>query len=206
MNLDNFRPMKSKIKSSAADAANSFSVSSFQTFNKYVGHTKFELKYLTGRPLEYFLSRQEAHHSTCAMAWCMRETEVARLFTREDLYEFLFRLQILFQSTKLVEYWIIDGYLLSYTYKGLPQVLNLENILMHFGLEAYNHCIAIIPQEKDFLNVCRHPPTSPWRWVIMRILLTSGCRSTVGLRIIQYAHQKLHIRNWPWPNFLPAML
>ena len=139
--MNNFRPMNNKKKSSRANLTDSFSVTSFQTFNKYVGHTKFELKYMSNRLVDYFLSRAEAHPSTCAMAWCMRETEVARLFTREDFYEFLFRLQILFQSSDLVETWMMEGHLVSYTYKGEPHVLNLEDIVMHFGLEAYDHYI-----------------------------------------------------------------
>ena len=141
MNMNKFRPMHNKKKSSRVDVTDPILVSSVQTFNRYVGYTRFELKYMTGRPVEYFLSRGEGLPSTCAMAWCMRETEMARIFTHEDMYEFLFRLQILFQGSDLVESWLTEGSLVSYTFKGEPYVLTLEDIVMHFGFEAYDHYI-----------------------------------------------------------------
>ncbi|MBK7478503.1 MAG: hypothetical protein IPI69_01400 [Bacteroidales bacterium] len=80
--------------------------------------TCLNVKYISGKPHQYFEDFKEPMPSTRAIAWCMARTEVARLFSRDDMHEFLFRLPILFHIRGLVEDWLMDGTLFNYWFRG----------------------------------------------------------------------------------------
>jgi len=107
-----------------------------------------KLKYTTGLPAEYFKYNGEGLPSTYAIIWCMMATGVSRIFTKNDLKEFLFRLPIALNSLDLVETWFMKDRLMNYTYKEKYYVLKLEDVVMHFGLEAYDYYLNYSPREK----------------------------------------------------------
>jgi hypothetical protein len=111
------------------------------------------LIYVKGLPVEYFKYNGEGLPSTYAMIWCMKAADVCRLFTREDLYEFLFRLPIALNSVRPVERWLLKEKLLNYEFRGKPYVLTLEDVVMHFGFEVTDHYINYSPRAKFLENV-----------------------------------------------------
>ena len=98
-----------------------------------------ELKYVKGLPSEYFKYHGEGMPSTYGMLWCMMATGISRIFTKEDMKEFLFRLPVALHSMDLVETWLIKERLMHYKHKENEHVLTLEDVIMHFGIEAYDH-------------------------------------------------------------------
>ena len=111
------------------------------------------LKYVKGLPVEYFKYHGEGLPSTYAMIWCMEAASVCRIFTRDDLNEFLFRLPIALNSIEPVERWLLKEKLLNYEFRGKPCVLTMEDVVMHFGIEVTNHYINYRPREKFLENV-----------------------------------------------------
>jgi hypothetical protein len=99
----------------------------------------YQLKYNSGIPSGYLRYYGEALPSTYAVSWCMREAEIARIFTKEDLYEFFFRLPLVFDLSDLLENWLLGNSLVSYVYKGKQYELKPEDIIMHVGLESYDY-------------------------------------------------------------------
>ena len=97
------------------------------------------LKYVKGVPHEYFNCHGEGLPATYAMLWSLIATGVSRLFTREDMKEFLFRLPLALNSVDLVETWLIKDRLMPYKHREREYVLKLEDVIMHFGLEASDH-------------------------------------------------------------------
>jgi hypothetical protein len=97
------------------------------------------LKYTTGLPIQHFKYYGEGLPSTYAMIWCMMATGVSRIFNKEDMKEFLFRLPIALNSMALIETWFIKDRLMNYKFKEKEYVLRLKDVIMHFGLEAYDH-------------------------------------------------------------------
>jgi hypothetical protein len=93
------------------------------------------LTYTKGTPLEYFKYHGHAPESSYAMLWCMLATGFSRIFTREDMKEFLFRLAITLNSLNLVETWLMKDHLMDYRVKGNSYLLKLEDVAMHLGIE-----------------------------------------------------------------------
>ena len=85
----------------------------------------------------------------------MKATGICRLFKREDLYEFLFRLPVALNSIGPVERWLLREKLLDYEFKGRHFVLTLEEVVMHFGIEVTDHYINYRPRE-EFLKSVGH--------------------------------------------------
>jgi hypothetical protein len=94
------------------------------------------LYYTKGLAADYHRYHREPHPSSYAMVWCMLATGFDRIFTREDMKEFLFRLPIALHSQDLVETWLMNDRLMNYTVKGKDYTLTLEDVVMHFGLEV----------------------------------------------------------------------
>jgi len=115
--------------------------------------SKLNIKYVTGKPVKYQIDFSEPMPSTRAIAWCMSETEVSRLFSKDDVWEFLFRLPILFHLRELVEDWLLGGTLFSYEFRGRQYTLKVEDLAMHFGLEAYDHYLNVTPRDRYIRRV-----------------------------------------------------
>ena len=110
--------------------------------------TCLNVKYISGKPHQYFEDFKEPMPSTRAIAWCMARTEVARLFSMDDMHEFLFRLPILFHIRGLVEDWLMDGTLFNYWFRGREYTLTIDDLAMHCGLEAYDHYLDVTPRDR----------------------------------------------------------
>ena len=82
-------------------------------------------RFTKGLPLYHFQDKNEPLPSSFAMAWCMLATSVSRIFTKEDMREFLFRLAITLHSLDLVENWLMKDGLMSYSVKGKQYVLQV---------------------------------------------------------------------------------
>ena len=102
-------------------------------------HIISELRYVKGVPIEYFKKHNEGMPSTYAMIWCMMATGISRIFTKEDMKEFMFRLPLALHSIDLVETWLIKDRLMHYKHKENEYVLTLDDVMMHFGMEASDH-------------------------------------------------------------------
>lgn len=111
------------------------------------------LRYTKGVPAEYFRYHGEPMPSSYAMAWCMLATGVYRIFSREDLKEFLFRLPVTLNSLGLVETWLLKDRLMNYRVKGKDYTLCLEDVIMHFGLEVIDSYSNMTDREDYLKNV-----------------------------------------------------
>jgi hypothetical protein len=94
-----------------------------------------DLTFTKGMPVDYFEYHGHPPESSYAILWCMLATGFNRIFTRDDMKEFLFRLAITLNSLNLVETWLMKDHLMDYRVKGNNYILKLEDIAMHFGIE-----------------------------------------------------------------------
>jgi hypothetical protein len=114
---------------------------------------KINFSYINGLPMCHFTESGEALPSSYAVAWCMAATLVYRIFTKEDMKEFLFRLAVTLHSVDLLENWLMDDRLMNYTVKEKPYVLHVEDIAMHFGLEIIDAKENLSSRDDYFKNV-----------------------------------------------------
>lgn len=103
-----------------------------------VTEIKINCSYIENYPVQNFNEYKDMASAVFAIDWCMTATFVHRIFTKEDLEEFLFRLPIALHSTGVLENWLLKGYLLKYKFKGRYHVLTLDDIIAHFGIEIYD--------------------------------------------------------------------
>ncbi len=99
---------------------------------------KIDYSYTTGPLLENRKNSGEVHHSSYGMFWCMSATSFYRIFSKEDMREFLFRLAITLHSINLLDNWLINDRLFNYSFKGQHYLMTIQNIINHFGFEAYD--------------------------------------------------------------------
>lgn len=113
--------------------------------------TTFEIKFIPGYHEKYNLEPGEIAPQTFGMYWCMYATGINRIFTSNHLEEFLFRLAIVMENTKLVENWFGWDQFILFNYNDLEYVLSAKDVLNHIGFEASNSTNDCISRE-DFLN------------------------------------------------------
>lgn len=116
---------------------------------------KLYFNYVKGLPLEHFKSTGEALPSSYAIYWCMMATFIHRIFTKEDMKEFLFRMAVSLHSRNLVENWLIDDGLINYSVNDQLYALSLDDIIMHMGFEAVDGCENWSSREFYLDNVAR---------------------------------------------------
>lgn len=75
---------------------------------------KIDFRYLKSSKPEYYRTEGKILPSANAIFWCMVATSVYRIFTREDMEEFLFRLAIILNIEHLTEDWLTNNRLMSY--------------------------------------------------------------------------------------------
>jgi len=110
-------------------------------------------RYINGLPLYHFQDKKEPLPASYAMVWCMLATSFGRIFTKEDMKEFLFRLAITLHSMNLVENWLIKDHLMGYSVNGMQYVLTLNDIVMHFGIELCDSYDNLDIREKYYDNL-----------------------------------------------------
>jgi|ERR1035437_739258 hypothetical protein len=116
---------------------------------------KIDYRYIKGYPHDNFNSTGQLLPSSYAMAWCMLATHTWRIFTREDMKEFLFRLSITLHSLELVENWFLKDKLMNFIVKDKHYSLSLDEINMHFGFEVIDGCDNMHPRERYLDNVAK---------------------------------------------------
>lgn len=87
---------------------------------------------------ENLMNGNSFRDSTHAMQWCMEATYMYRLFTREDMLEFLFRLGIVLDSLQIMENWFANNKLFNYKLNGQYYAFSAQDIIDHFGLESFD--------------------------------------------------------------------
>ena len=114
---------------------------------------KLNFSYTKGLPLYHFQDKKEPLPASYAIAWCMLATSVSRIFTKEDMKEFLFRLSITLHSLDLLENWLVKDCLMNYSVKGKQYVLTLDDIIIHFGMEICDAYANLVSREKYLGNL-----------------------------------------------------
>jgi len=93
------------------------------------------LNYCKGIPYAYWGNNIEALPASHAIMWLMVATSFNRIFTREDMREFLFRIAVILDKKELTETWLIKDRFIAYEYNGEKKYLYLEDISNHVGIE-----------------------------------------------------------------------
>jgi len=91
--------------------------------------------------------------STYVMYWCLLATEFYRIFTIEDLREFLFRLPIVLHRMHLLDNWFGYDQLMNYKVEDQPYTFTVKDIFGHFGIEHMDAVFNYFPREEFFKRV-----------------------------------------------------
>jgi hypothetical protein len=113
--------------------------------------TTFTTKYIENYPVKYNVNEEEIAPQTYGIYWCMIATGMHRLFSKEHLHEFLFRLAITMESLQLVENWVGWDKFLTFTYKNKYYSLTPGDVFLHMGFEALDTYKDSIPRD-DYLS------------------------------------------------------
>lgn len=97
--------------------------------------SKSNSKYIKGYPKKYLMQTGDMLPSGKAIAWLMIATGIHRIFNKNDMEEFLFRIAIILDYNKLMESWILNSQILEFKSKNATHTLCLEDIIIHFGYE-----------------------------------------------------------------------
>ncbi|MFW5759171.1 MAG: hypothetical protein ACOCYO_10860 [Bacteroidota bacterium] len=95
-------------------------------------------EYVKSEAKNHYLKHKTPLPSSYAILWCMTAMGVYRIFNRDEMREFLFRLAITFHSTNLVETWFLKDHLMEYSVGDGKYTLKTEDIIKHFGFECIN--------------------------------------------------------------------
>lgn len=114
---------------------------------------KIDYTCVRGPAKNYFKENGEPAPEGFAMFWCMTATSVWRIFTFEDLKEFLFRLAVSLHSKDIVETWLMKDRLMPYKYKGKSYIFTMEDIAEHFGLEIIDSLENYVEREVWLKNI-----------------------------------------------------
>ena len=91
--------------------------------------------------------------SSQVLAWCMMATWVRRIFTREHLYEFLFRIAIVAHHLNLTENWLIKNRLMPYKISECYYFLYPEEVILHIGLEIVDNSKDLVSRESFLADI-----------------------------------------------------
>jgi len=112
-------------------------------------------KYIDNYTLKYNLNEGEIAPQTYGIYWCMNATGINRIFSKELLHEFLFRLAITLDSMQLVENWFGWDRFLNFTVDDNHYSLNIEDVFQHFGFEAVDASKDMYPRKKYYTSIGR---------------------------------------------------
>lgn len=105
---------------------------------------------------QYYDQTGDHHPSTKAMSWCMFATGCHRIFTKEDLKEFLFRLAIVLEKMGITENWLHDQLLFPYKDMNCHYSFTIEDIANHFGIQACDSTENLNEQSNFLQNIKKH--------------------------------------------------
>ena len=88
--------------------------------------------------------------STIAMRWCLHATSIDRIFEREHMAEFLFRLAFVLDSKRIFDILILNGYLFDYSYKGERYQFSIKDLEDHIGFQIGNSCFHPTTRDQFF--------------------------------------------------------
>jgi len=118
--------------------------------NSIMGSPVINVLYIKGYPLDHDSGKLKVLPQTYAMEWAMRVTGINRLFTRDDMYEFLVRLVIILDSRGIVEDWFTNDRLFGFTVNDEMYVLTIEDVIFHYGIENFDTAENKISREHFF--------------------------------------------------------
>lgn len=90
---------------------------------------------------------------TVGMTWCMFATGIHRIFSKEILHEFLFRLAITMDSIKLVENWFAWDKFLTFTIGDMPFSLTEQDVFNHYGMQILDSTNDMIPRSDYYKRI-----------------------------------------------------
>jgi len=96
------------------------------------------LNFIKGEPRQFYEETEMYHPSSKGMYWCMMATKFHRIFNRQDMEEFLFRLAIVLDAMNLTENWLTNCNLMTYNVDGKSYTFTINDIINHFGIEVIN--------------------------------------------------------------------
>jgi hypothetical protein len=106
--------------------------------------------YYDNETRSYYLNNTEILPATVAMSWCMDVTCVNRIFCKEHLEEFLYRLAYVLNSKNILEKWLLEDKLFDFSYEGTEYEFSVKDIEQHLGMENHNSYIDIIERSLFF--------------------------------------------------------
>lgn len=105
----------------------------------------------------YPLLEEEGHRvllpSTKAMQWCMLACGIHRIFTEQDLREFLFRLPIALHHLHLLNNWFAYDELMNYKVGGQSLTFSVNDIFAHYGIEVCDSVINYTSRDQFFQGI-----------------------------------------------------
>ncbi len=107
----------------------------------------FTTKYIENYRHKYDLSDDDIAPQTYAMYWCMMATNMNRLFTRQEIHEFLVRLAITLDTLDVVESWFAYDKLVPFKMGETYYALKVEDIYAHMGFEAVDFYTNQLPRD-----------------------------------------------------------
>ena len=96
----------------------------------------FNVLYINNYPKDRMQTNDDFLPASFAMEWCMHATFMNRLFTKEDMREFLFRLAITLDTMQVVENWFAYDKILNFQFIDSYYTLSADDILFHYGFEV----------------------------------------------------------------------
>ena len=88
--------------------------------------------------------------ASLAMQWCMLGCGINRIFSEEDLKEFLFRLPILLHSQGLLDKWFGEDRLFSFRVSETRYDFSVKDIFNHYGIEVVDSLTNYSGREQFF--------------------------------------------------------
>jgi len=90
----------------------------------------------TADPESIWRTKQaEGGTKTKFLCFCMQATGVWRLFDKEAIKEFLYRLAVIFKTFDILPKFFTDDTLIAFEHEGKNVELDLRDVIEHFGME-----------------------------------------------------------------------
>jgi len=101
----------------------------------------------------YYQFYNEHPPSTLALATCMMATGCYRIFDKTQMEEFLYRLPIVLNNTKLVDNWFTDGFLFTYKYKEQLLKFSISDLEKNLGIQIAERIKPAVSRSELFSNL-----------------------------------------------------
>jgi hypothetical protein len=85
---------------------------------------------------------------SCIVAFCLHATGVSRLFNKDSVQEFLYRVAIILRKYDVVGAFFKDDTIFSFTDGNVDYTINLNDVIDHLGIEVSNNPDEYMPREK----------------------------------------------------------